>query len=493
MLDAVLLIALLLVPSLAAPLSLLMPSVRAALGFVILVTVGLLPIGLIVAGRVVGGGPIGVAGNWLYADALSAFYLVVMLIVVGLSSVFAWSYFADEIRRGELSRKAGRRFAALWLGAHAAMTLVLLSNNLGMQWVGIEATTLLTAFLIYTRPSAAALEATWKYLLICSVGVAFAFIGILLVAAAAEKVAPNTAQTFLWTELMVSTAALDPTLLKAGFIFLLVGYGTKVGLAPLHNWLPDAHSQAPAPVSAIFSGFLLNAAMYCLLRYVPLVERTPGLQGFATGLLVFFGLLSILVAATFILFQQDAKRLLAYSSIEHLGIVALGLGLGGLGVFAALFHTLNHSLAKSLAFFATGRLGQAYGTHEMSRLGRTLKCHPVWGLGLLVSLLALIGVAPFSIFMSELLVVRAAADNGAYWTLGLFLAGTAVVFIGALRQAVNMAWGGAAPSGAATPATAVEVGLVVVAVALLLLLGLWLPAGIQEILAAASGIVGGRP
>ena len=493
MLDAACLGLLLVAPTLAALAVLLLPSVRTVLGLLVGVAVGLFPVGLFLTVRVRQSGPVGVANDWLYVDALSGFHLVVMLLVVALSSVYAWGYFGDELRRGKLGLDQARRFGSLWLGALSAMTLVLVSNNLGMQWVGIEATTLLTAFLIATHTSAASLEAMWKYLVICSVGVAFAFVGLLLVAAAAEKVAAGAEHAFLWTKLIAVPGGLDPTLLKAGFLFLLVGYGTKVGLAPMHSWLPDAHSQAPAPVSAIFSGFLLNAAMYCIMRYVRLLEATSTLRGFAPRLLVFFGLASILVAAGFIVFQRDAKRLLAYHSVEHLGIIALGLGVGGLGVFAALFHTLNHSVCKALAFFAAGRLGQSYGTHDMEELSQTLRISPVWGLGLLLSLLALIGVAPFSIFMSELFILKAAADHQAYWSMGLFLFGAAVVFVGALRHAIGMAWGGATPKVAVQPIRALDVGVVAVCVSLLLGLGLWMPEVLATTLSDAAQVVGGRP
>ncbi len=241
-------------------------------------------------------------------------------------------------------------------------------------------------------------------------------------------------------------------LLKAGFLFLLVGYGTKAGLAPMHSWLPDAHSQAPSPVSALFSGFLLNSALYCILRYVSLVERATGHSGWSLRLLVVFGAVSIVVAAAFILFQHDLKRLLAYHSVEHMGIIALGMGLGGAGVLGALFHTLNHSLCKTVAFFSAGRLGQMYGTHDMDRIGGALRSAPVWGKGLLLSLLCLIGVAPFAIFMSELQIVSAAAAGGAWWTLGLFLFGVGVVFVGALKHAVSMSWG--APAEGVRPKSA---------------------------------------
>jgi hydrogenase-4 component F len=430
------------------------------------------------------------AGGWLYLDALSAYHLLVLMLVFTLSSFYAWRYFGAEVREGHFGKRQARRFGALWLGSLGAMTLVLLSNNLGIVWVGIEATTLLTAFLICVPVSPLSLEAMWKYLIMCSVGVAFAFVGTLLVGVSGARLHLGS-DALLWTRLHDNAALLDPALLKAGFIFLLVGYGTKVGLAPLHSWLPDAHSQAPAPVSAVFSGFLLNTALYCIMRYIPIVEGPAANAGWALSLLLVFGLVSIAVAAAFIIIQSDGKRFLAYSSVEHMGIIALGLGLGGLGTFAGLFHTLNHSLGKPLAFFSMGRLGQMYGTHDMKRMSGALRSAPVWGTGLFASLLALIGVAPFALFMSEFQILKAAADTRSYWAMGLFLLGIGVVFVGALRFVIMMAWGEAGEKPKAESAGVIDRLLVYVPLAALLMLGLWMPGPLHNALSQAAAVLGG--
>jgi hydrogenase-4 component F len=424
-------------------------------------------------------------------DSLSAYHLVIMMGIFSLSAFYSIRYFGREIERGEFSLRLARRFGGLWFGSMGAMALVLVSNNLGILWVGIEATTLITAFLICLHLSAGALEAMWKYLLMCSVGVALAFTGTLLVAASTGPAHLPAGEALLWTNLMNSASRLNPTLLKVGFVFLVIGYGTKAGLAPLHNWLPDAHSQAPAPVSAIFSGFLLNAALYGLLRYLPLLQGTSGQGEWGRSILVALGLLSILVASVFIIAQHDVKRLLAYHSVEHLGIIALGVGLGGVGAFAALFHTLNHSLCKSLSFFCAGHLGQTYGTHDMRRLTGILRLSPVWGGGLFGSLLALIGVAPFALFLSEFLILKAAVESGAYWAAGLFLLGVGVVFVGALKHAISMAWD---PAPAGTPpagAHPLEALLIFAPLGLLLLLGLWVPGPLAAVLTQTAQILGG--
>ena len=437
-------------------------------------------------------GPLSGAGGWLTMDALSAFHALVLALVFGASSVYAGVYFRLELDSGRLSSGEARRFGSLWFGALAAMTMVLVCGNLGLMWVGMEATTLITAFLICVHVRPLALEAMWKYLLVCSVGVAFAFVGTLLIGASAQKLNLSAYELLLWSRLMASAPQLDPAFMKLAFVFLLVGYGTKAGLAPMHNWLPDAHSQAPAPVSALFSGFMLNAGLYCIMRCLPLVDGAMGGSGWAGRLLAALGLVSIVVAAAFIAFQHDAKRLLAYHSVEHMGIIALGAGLGGLGVFAALWHTLNHALCKSLAFFAAGRLGQDYGTHDLRELAGSARKSPWWGGALFASLLVLIGMAPFAVFMSELQMLRAAADARAYWSLALFLAGTCIVFVGASRHALEAAWGESSIEPLTPKVSLSSKTLIIGALAVLLALGLWLPGPLRLALEQAAAVVGGR-
>jgi hydrogenase-4 component F len=297
----------------------------------------------------------------------------------------------------------------------------------------------------------------------------------------------------LWTRLREVAPRLDSAPLKIGFLFLLVGYGTKVGLAPMHTWLPDAHSQAPAPVSAIFSGVMLNTALYCIIRYIPVVEAATGGTGWSLRLLALFGVVSMVVAAAFILFQRDAKRMLAYCSVEHLGIIAVGLGLGGLGTFAALFHAANHSLAKTTGFFCAGRLGQIYGTHEMRSLRGTLRAAPLWGVGLLLGLLALIGVVPSGTFASELLTVKAAVDKRSVVVLVGFLVAAGAVFIGMFGHAMAMAWGKPPREGMAEETSFLERAVVMLPLALLAILGLWMPQPLRDILQQAAAVVRPEP
>ncbi len=481
---------LMLIALIGAGVCLLIPNSRAVLRFTAVVTLAILGTSLMLAFDTVADGPGAARDAVLRVDALSAYYLVIMALVFAASSIFAIGYFEPAIREKKVTHKSMQRFAALWLCSLSAMALVLTSNNMGLMWVGMEATTVSTAFLISLHSGGHELEAMWKYLIVCSVGIAFAFMGTLLCAAAVPGDATGGgANALLWTHLMDVRTQLNPALMRTAFVFLLVGYGTKAGLAPMHTWLPDAHSQAPAPVSAMFSGFMLNAALYCIVRYLPIVDGA--VPGFGTGLLLLFGIISILLAAAFIMFQTDAKRLLAYSSVEHLGIIAIGFGLGPLGTQAALFHSLNHSVCKSLGFYSVGRLGQSYGSHDMSKIRGALHSQPVWGVGLLGSLLALIGVAPFAVFMSEFQTLHAAVDRNAWVALTLFIGALSVIFIVALRRAIDMSFG--RPAASALKGTRSWSGLLLVGggLGLMLAVGLWMPDSLRNILNLAEAALGG--
>jgi hydrogenase-4 component F len=430
--------------------------------------------------------------QWFYMDALSAYHLVVMTIVFCTSSFYGRHYFDKEIQDGDFDVKSARRYGSLWFASLAAMTLVLVSNNLGTMWVGMETTTLVTAFLICIRKDKASIEGMWKYLIICSVGIAFAFMGTLFVAASTYKLQNDVPVGIFWTQLRTVAASLDPKLMKIGFIFIFVGYGTKAGLSPMHTWLPDAHSQAPSPVSAIFSGFMLSAALYCIMRYTTLIKLVPGNINLSRDLFLLFGTISVVVAAAFIISQRNLKRLLAYSSVEHIGIISLGLGMGYWGAFAALFHTLNHSLCKPLGFFCAGRLGQIYETYDMKSMTGAFRLSAVWGGGLLGSLLALTGAAPFALFMSEFLIAKAALNAHLIGVLAVFLLGTCIVFAGALRHIIGVVYG-EPPVMNEKPyqTTYTDKGLVFCSLATLLVLGLWMPNSFYEILSRAANIIQG--
>lgn len=510
-------VGLLVLPVLGALSMLAVKSSRAVLSIMLAATIGGAVLSAVLAAQVASLGVIEVAGGQLRADHFSAWHQVLLAIAVFLpSSLYAFGYFGGGT---EIDAAYARRFGMLWLGAFAAMSLALLSGNIGIMWVAIEASTLFTAFLIFRQGNAASLEAMWKYIIMCSVGVAFAFIGTLLMAAAGQQAGLEGGDSLLLKRLFDVRGALKPNLALAAFVFMLVGYGTKAGLAPMHNWLPDAHSQAPGPVSAMFSGFLLNAALYCVLRFLPLFGgeggAVPGAVGAAGGahaglskaqlMLMAFALLSLVISSAFIFFQKNAKRMLAYCSVEHMGIIALAYALGPVGTLAGLFHTLNHSLAKTAGFFSAGSLGKKMHSNELADFAGASSRLPLYALGLAASLFALIGVAPFAVFMSEFMLVRSAVAARQYLPLGLFLAATSVVFLVMLKHAIAILWkrepaaelGGSGAQGQSaghepmvhdTPgaAPALSEYLVIgVPLAVLIVLGLWMPKGLSEFLARA--------
>jgi hydrogenase-4 component F len=439
-------------------------------------------------------GELTAAQGWLRLDALSALHVLLLLLAFVPAAYYAERYFRHAAQAGQFPPQTARRFSALWFGSLTMMMLVLSANNLGLMWVGMEASTLILAFLFCTQITPGSLEAMWKYLLMCSVGMAMAFLGILLIAAATRHTGLPVTTALLWTNLRDASQLLDPALVKAGFLFLVVGFGTKAGLAPLHNWLPDAYSQAPSPVSAISSGCLLNSALYCILRCLPLAEDASGQVGWARGVLVVLGLFSMIVAAGFLLAQRDIKRLLAYSSVEHIGIMATGFGLGGLGTFAALLHMLGHTLAKPLGFFCAGALAQAYGTNDMRRMGGVVRQVPIWGTGFVLALLALMGVAPGVLFLSEFLVLKSAVEQEAWWVVVIYLLALALAFLALLRRVIAIGWNAATPPPEQLPAQPEGRSMqlfVALPLVLILLLGLCLPFGLLHWIQIAADIIGG--
>jgi hydrogenase-4 component F len=441
------------------------------------------------------GGPFTLYGANLIIDSLSIYHIFLVDFVFLISSLYGTGYFATGIDSGRLSVSFIRRYAMLWQAFQAILLLVLMANNVGIMWVALEATTLVSAFLILSD-SDLSIEATWKYLLICSVGIVFAFMGTVLTVAASRQMQGSGASLYHFTELAAHPGMIDPKLMLFAFIFIVVGYGTKAGLSPMHTWLPDAHSQAPTPVSAVFSGVMLNCALFCIIRYLPVAEGALGKTGEAHSILLLFGFISLIFAAVFIPIQHDMKRLLAYHSVEHMGIIAVGLGLGGFGVFAAMLHTLNHSLSKVLAFFSAGYISDRFGTRDMRRISAAVRNVPLWGGAFFVSILVLVGVAPFSVFMSEFLIVKEAFFTGRYLVFGLFLFSALAVFISALKHAMDVSFGEGGPDGATKGRVRlIDAAIVTACLVVLLVLGLWIPLPFSDFLKSVSTIIenGTRP
>lgn len=391
--------------------------------------------------RVFQEGPYRALGESIYVDALSALIITVIIIVNFAVALYIPGYLREEKEHGLVTKKQIRLFYLLVNIFVTTMLAVVVVNNLGLMWVAIEATTLASALLVGFYDHKHSLEAAWKYILLCTVGITFGLLGTVLTYYSAMNVLGHAADALQWTKLVSIATLLDPSIIKIAFIFILVGYGTKMGLAPMHNWLPDAHSQAPTPVSALLSAVLLNCALYGIIRFYTISMITLD-HTFSNQLLIVFGLLSLGIAVPFIMLQEDVKRLLAYSSVEHMGIIALALGLGTrLAIFGAVLHLFNHAMAKSLFFMAVGSISQHYKTRNMPTIQGIAKVMPKTVIFLLVGAFAVTGLPPFSIFLSEFTIARASFLSGEYLVGTLYLSFIALIFAGLGFHVVNMAFG----------------------------------------------------
>jgi len=433
-----------------------------------------------VAVRVSQAGSVVALGGLLRADGLSAWMIGLVALVTVLAAVEA---------PHSVPAAAAGRFRPLFHLFVFTMLLAVGTDDVGLMWVAIEGTTLASVFLVNLERSRASLEAAYKYLLICSVGVAIAFIGTVLVYFADVHQLGHEAHALRWTTLVRLAPGLPARVVELGFVFLLVGYGTKAGLAPMHTWLPDAHSEAPAPVSALMSGVLLGVGVYALVRFKTVVDLAGGPE-FTQRLLLALGLLSIAVAAAFLWAPTNYKRMLAYSSIEHIGVVCLGLGFGGLaGVGGAVLHVANHALAKSTLFVLSGRIRAAYGSADISAVKGLLAAMPVTGGLFLLAMLAIMGLPPFGLFVSEVLIFSAGfqSGHGIIATASLLLLVGA--FAGLLRNANRMLYGTAAPTIVDVPGlrSALPAGL---ALLLLTLTGVAWPPGLAAALDHIARLLG---
>lgn len=387
--------------------------------------------------------------GWFGPDGPGLLFLGITSGLFLAASVYALGYLAREARvthrdfeEGFLFRNEPESvFVGCLLCFLGAMTLVCLSRDLGLLWVAVEATTLASAPLICFHRHHRSLEATWKYLLVCSVGIALALLGNFFLGMAAARAGSNGQPVpLLLDALLVAAPGLQMPWLKAAFILLLIGYGTKMGLAPMHTWLPDAHSESPSVVSALLSGAVLNCAFLAILRAYQ-VCAAAGQGEFARELLILFGLLSMGVAAVFILGQTDYKRLLAYSSVEHMGILALGIGLGGAGALGSAWHAINHSLTKAALFLAAGNILTVYQTKSIHDVRGVSHALPWTGALWTAGLLAITGTPPFGSFHSELLILKAALDGHQGWIAALYLALLGLIFVGMATAFLRMAQG----------------------------------------------------
>ena len=412
------------------------------------------------------------SGTYLLVDDLNKVFIVLTTFVGFTTSVFSASYIGHEIEIGRLTPRFVRFYHAMYQALMFAMNLALVANNIGLMWVAIEMATLTTVLMVGIYRTHEALEAAWKYFILGSVGIALALFGTILIYMAARPVIGEGVDAMVWSALMSCAAQFDPALLNVAFIFLLLGYGTKVGLAPLHAWLPDAHAEGPTPISAVLSGLLLNVALYALLRFKMLLALNP--EAIAPGpLMVIMGLISCLFAAFMLYRRRDIKRMFAYSSIEHMGIIVFAFGMGGaLANFAGLLHMTMHSLTKSAIFFAVGHIAQVKGTQKIADMGGLTVTNPVLGWGLVLGVVAIAGLPPLGIFMSEFLVVSSTFAREPW--LAIILAFGILVALGGLFLRLNtIAFG--EPRGPTAKAEASYVPMFA-HLALVFMAGIYMPA-----------------
>jgi hydrogenase-4 component F len=391
------------------------------------------------------------SGAYLLVDDLNKVFILLTTFVSFTTSAFSASYIGHEIEIGRLKLGYVRFYHAMYQVLMFAMNLALVANNIGLMWVAIELATLTTVLMVGIYRTHEALEAAWKYFILGSVGIALALFGTILIYMAARPVLGEGNAAMVWTELVAQAAKFDPALLNVAFVFLLLGYGTKVGLAPLHAWLPDAHAEGPTPISAVLSGLLLNVALYALLRFKMLLALNP--LALAPGpLMVTMGLISCVFAAFMLYRRRDIKRMFAYSSIEHMGIIVFAFGMGGpLANFAGLLHMTMHSLTKSAIFFAVGHIAQVKGTQKIADMGGLTVTHPVLGWGLVLGVVAIAGLPPLGIFMSEFLVVSSTFARQP-WLVLILVFGILVALGGLFLRLSSVLFG--EPRGSTAPAEA---------------------------------------
>jgi hydrogenase-4 component F len=392
-----------------------------------------------------------------------------------------------ELQTGELEPAQISAYYGLFSLFLMTMLLVVTANNIIMMWVAVEATTLGSAFLVGLRGQRASLEAAWKYVIICTVGVAFGLYGTILVYSDAFSVLQAPGSAVLWTEIVKQAQALDPTLVKMAFVFVLVGFGTKAGLFPMHAWLPDAHGEAPGPVSAMLSAVLLNCALLVVLRFAAIADLTLG-PSFTQTLFLVFGVLSIATAAFYMIVQRDLKRLLAYSSMENIGLIVVAFGIGGpAAIGAGLLQAINHSLVKALLFCATGNILLKYHARSLDQVKGMLKALPATGALMVAGALALAGVPPFSIFVSKFMIVATGFGAGHAWLMIACLLLLTVVFA-AIFRVLAVTLSGDQPSGVpAGEANWLTLLPGAAFIVLILGLGLYLPPQLVQLLNSASG------
>ncbi len=425
-------------------------------------------------------------GDYLQVDDLNIVFIVLTNFVAFTTSAFSASYISHELDTGRLTTSYLRFYHAMYQVMLFGMNLALTANNIGLMWVAVELATLTTVMMVGIYRTHEAIEAAWKYFILGSVGIALALFGTILVYLAARPVVGEGMDAMVWTTLLPHAGAFEPSLLNVAFIFLLLGYGTKVGLAPLHAWLPDAHAEGPTPISAVLSGLLLNVALYALLRFKMLLAANAG--AIAPGpLMIALGLLSVIFAGFMLYRRRDIKRLFAYSSIEHMGIIVFAFGMGGpIGNFAGLLQMTMHSLTKSAIFFSVGHVAQVKGTQRIAEIAGLTESHPMLGWSLIAGVVAIAGLPPFGVFQSEFLVVSSTFARDPMLAL-LLVFGLLVAFGALMLRLSEVAFG--EPRGPVGPVHASYVPTFA-HLALVLVAGVYLPAPLVAWFAHVAKLLG---
>lgn len=380
--------------------------------------------------------------DFIFIDPVGAVFIVVISVVGLLTNLYSVKYISWELESKEIEFMDARLFFALSHLFIFTMLLSVMSNNIVLMWIAIEATTLSSVFLVSLYRKKSAVEGGWKYIVICSIGLAFGLYGTILLYSSSLGIIGNAHDAMLWTSLSLHGRQLNPGVMKIIFVFFLIGYGTKAGLAPMHTWLPDAHAEGPAPASALLSAVLLKCAIAAIIRFYSVAVHSPETLVFVKTCLMILGLLSIFIGALFILRQRDLKRMFAYSSTENLGIISVAMAFGGkLGLFAMFFHVLNHSLTKALAFCTAGNLQHIYGTRDMDRMGGLFKIAPVSAVFLAIAMFSLAGLPPMAIFTSEFYAIMAGIGSHQYLEVAILLMGLGIVFYGLVSHFNTLAFG----------------------------------------------------
>ncbi|MBQ3684924.1 MAG: hydrogenase 4 subunit F [Candidatus Methanomethylophilaceae archaeon] len=422
-----------------------------------------------------------------YVDQLSALFMSLVCIVGLGASVYSYAYIGRDREEGELLSRQVSTYYTLLMLFICIMIATFAVRSMAVVWLGVGATTLVSTFLVGIYTSNESNEAAWKYIILCSVGITVALAGLVLVYASTVG-AIDSSLALDWTSLMEAADKLDPNLMKMGTALVILGFGTKVGFVPMHTWLPDAHSQAPSPVSGLLSAVLLNCAMYGVIRFYMVSEIA--VPGFASTILLVFGLISLAVAAFLIVQARDLKRMLAYSSIENMGLIAIGLGIGSpLAITAALLQLAAHSITKPILFFSAGSIVQTYGTRTMADIHGLPKAAPFSSFALTAGVLAIIGVPPFAIFVGEFSLLSAAVD-GYVWVAAIVIAMLSIVAAGFVRNLVSMR-AGEAPEGRHERVGFTTIAPIGCLIALSLFLGLFMPDGIRDWVDSIVALFGG--